>query len=141
MTDKGESEGTKYTLLSAFKYIWYYLTMANPAEKFYKLRDAIRHALIHYENSNGKKGKQVKRGDALRQLAVSLIEMAINGNDSTRLAAIKELADRLDGRPVQAIAGIEGEPITVVQRVIVQQAVDDDSIPIVREIDARKLIN
>ena len=115
--------------------------MENPAEKFHKLKDAIRHALVNYENSNGKKGKQVKRGDALRQLAVSLIEMAINGNDSTRLAAIKELADRLDGRPIQAIAGTDGQPITVVQRVIVTQAIDDDSIPLIKTVESKKLIN
>ena len=99
----------------------------NPQASFHKLKDAIRHALVNYDNSNGRKGKRVKRGEALRHLAEALIEMAINGNDSVRLAAIKELADRLDGRPVQAIAGIEGEPITVVQRVIIQQATGPDS--------------
>ena len=108
---------------------------------FHKLKDAIRHALINYENTNGRKGKQVKRGHALRQLADGLIDMAINGNDSTRLAAIKELADRLDGKPIQAIAGTDGQPITVVQRVIVQQAVGDDSIPMDKTVESTKLIN
>ncbi len=118
--------------------------MENPTAQFHKLKDAIRHALINYENSNGKKGKQVKRGDALRQLALSLIDMSINGNDSTRLAAIKELADRLDGKPIQAIAGTDGQPITVVQRVIVTQAFDsdnNDSIPMVKTIESKKTIN
>ena len=38
------------------------------------------------------------------------------------MPAIKELIDRLDGKPMQAISGPDGEPITVVQRVIVQQS-------------------
>ena len=115
--------------------------MDNPTATFHKLKDAIRHALIHYENPNGRKGKQVKQGQALRHLAHSLIDMAINGNDRDRLAAIKELADRLDGKPIQAIAGIEGEPITLVQRVIVQQVIEgeDDTIPMVKTIESKKI--
>lgn len=89
--------------------------------KFHKLRDAINHALANYENTNGKKGKQVQRGQALKKIANRLIHMAINANDTASLATIKELGDRLDGKAAQAITGFEGEPITIVQRVIVQQ--------------------
>lgn len=89
---------------------------------FNKLRDAIRHELINYENPNGKSGKRVHRGQAMAKLARRLIHMAINGNERDSLAAIKELGDRLDGKAVQAIATPDGEPITVVERVIVQQA-------------------
>lgn len=115
--------------------------MSSPTN-FHKLKDAIRYALIHYENKNGKKGKQVKQGEALRHLADSLIHMAINGGDRDRLPAIKEIADRLDGKPTQAIAGVEGEPITIVQRVIVSQAIEGDAVPIEHTIEPRtKLIN
>ena len=86
-----------------------------------KFRDALRRALLAYENTNGRKGKQVKQGDALRHIAHSLIHLAINGNDSAMLAASKELIDRLDGKPMQAITGIDGDPITIVQRVIITQ--------------------
>jgi hypothetical protein len=54
------------------------------------------------------------------------------------MGAIKELADRLDGRPVQAITGPEGEQITVVQRVIVQHVVEEEGAPVISN---PKLIN
>ncbi len=89
----------------------------------HKFKDALRRALLDYENPNGKKGKQVKQGEALRHIALSLIHLAINGAERDRMPAIKELIDRLDGKATQAITGPEGEPITLVQRVIVQQVV------------------
>ena len=104
-----------------------------------KFRDALRRALLAYENSNGRKGKQVKQGDALRHIATSLFHLAINGAERDRMPAIKELIDRLDGKPTQAIAGIEGEPITLVQRVIVHRVIEDDE-PVVIEHNP-KLIN
>ncbi|GEM_PF-2310641 len=91
----------------------------NHTATFHKFKDALRHALIHYEDKN------VKKGQALRHIAKSLIHVAINGNERDRMAAIKELADRLDGKAAQAVTGIEGEPITVVQRVIVQHVAQD----------------
>ena len=91
----------------------------NHTANFHKFKDALRHALIHYEDKN------VKKGQALRHIANSLIHVAINGSERDRMAAIKELADRLDGKPAQAVTGIEGEPITVVKRVIVQQVARD----------------
>jgi hypothetical protein len=86
----------------------------NHTATFHKFKDALRHALIHYEDKN------VKKGQALRHIAKSLIYVAINGNERDRMAAIKELADRLDGKPTQAITGNDGEPITIVKRIIVQ---------------------
>lgn len=87
----------------------------NHTANFHKFKDALRYALIHYEDKN------VKKGQALRHIANSLIHVAINGNERDRMAAIKELGDRLDGKAVQSITGNDGQPITVVQRVIVRQ--------------------
>jgi hypothetical protein len=108
----------------------------NHTASFHKFKDALRHALIHYEDKN------VKKGQALRHIANSLIHVAINGSERDRMAAIKELGDRLDGKAVQAVTGIEGEPITVVQRVIVQRVVEseDDSTRRIED-DRTKVIN
>ena len=108
----------------------------NHTATFHKFKDALRHALIHYEDKN------VKKGQALRHIANSLIHVAINGSERDRMAAIKELGDRLDGKAVQAVTGIEGEPITVVQRVIVQHVVEseDDSTRRIED-DRTKVIN
>lgn len=101
----------------------------------YKFRDAIRYALANYE-----KGK-IKKGQALRYIAFNLVSVALSKNDQNALSAIKELADRLDGKAVQAITGPEGEPITLVQRVIVQHVVgSDDDIPSIEDVNP-KLIN
>ena len=48
--------------------------------------------------------KEVKRGDNLNLLAKKLISMAAEGD----IQAIKEVGDRLDGKPVQAI-GNDGD--------------------------------
>ena len=102
-----------------------YYSAMNQLSIHLKFKDALRRALLNYENPNGKKGKQVTQGDALRHIAMSLIHLAINGERGDKMPAIKELIDRLDGKPVQAVTGIDGEPITVVQRVIIHQATDD----------------
>ncbi len=108
----------------------------NHTATFHKFKDALRHALIHYEDKN------VKKGQALRHIANSLIHVAINGNERDKLAAIKEIGDRLDGKAVQAVTGIEGEPITIIERVIVQRVVesDDDSTRRIED-DRTKVIN
>lgn len=117
-------------------------TLTQPAA-ILKFKDALRRALLQYENTNGKKGKQVTQGDALRHIATRLIHLAINGTERDSLPAIKELIDRLDGKPTQAITGSDGEPLTVVQRVIVQQATDGDSArpPLADNAPSSKLIN
>ena len=96
----------------------------NHSANFHKFKDALRYVLANYENKGKKKGVIVKRGEALRHLAHSLLWVALNGNPAERMAAINTLIDRLDGKAVQAITGPEGEPITIVQRVIVQGAME-----------------
>lgn len=59
--------------------------------------DAIRRALLA---GNGKK---------LRALADKMIDKAMEGD----VSALKEIGDRMDGKPVQAISGPDGEPLTV----------------------------
>ena len=84
------------------------------ASKGTQFRDALRKALASYELGN------IKRKKALHHVAESLITKAIDGD----IPAIKEIGDRLDGKPAQAITGPSGEPITLVERVIVVQAID-----------------
>jgi len=107
----------------------------NHTATFHKFKDALRHALIHYEDKN------VKKGQALRHIANSLIHVAINGNERDRMAAIKELIDRLDGKAVQAISGSEGEPITVIQRVIVNHVAESNEDTNLIEAKEIKTIN
>jgi hypothetical protein len=47
---------------------------------------------------------------ALRKAADKLLAMAADGE----AWAVKELADRLDGKPAQAITGKDGGPISVI---------------------------
>jgi len=61
------------------------------ARRAKELRDALNYALNNFENS------AVKRGQALRAIGNKLVEMALDGN----LGAIKEIGDRLDGKPAQ----------------------------------------
>ncbi len=56
-------------------------------------RDAIRAVVRQYEKGD------IKRKMALRAVAETLIEKAIAGD----MAAIKELGDRLDGKPGQSV--------------------------------------
>ena len=52
---------------------------------------------------------------ALRIIAAKLIEMAQSGD----MQAIKELADRTDGKPAQAIVGDdESDPIQMVTKIV-----------------------
>jgi len=71
------------------------------ARRAKECRDALKYVLDNFENS------AIKKGQALRGLANKLVEMALDGN----LAAIKEVGDRLDGRPAQAIIGEDGGPL------------------------------
>jgi len=58
--------------------------------------------------------KAVKDSDpkSLRAIARNLIGRAAN-DDKDAVAAIKEIADRLDGKPAQAITDADGGPIQV----------------------------
>ena len=42
---------------------------------------------------------------AMRKIARNLIDAASNTSDKDMLAAIREIADRMDGKPAQAIGG------------------------------------
>lgn len=95
-------------------------------------------------NTNGRKGKSyrdslskslkmfedkdlgVDRGRALRKITDMAVRAAITGDAQDR----RDIADRLDGKPAQAITGPEGGPIAIVKHVIVHQQVlvDDDVI-------------
>lgn len=57
--------------------------------------DAIRYAVANYEKGT------IKRGQALKAIAKSLVERAIAGDKD----AWQEIGNRYDGKPVQAIAG------------------------------------
>lgn len=71
-------------------------------------------------NENAKKGKmwsdalrkQIVQRQAMDQLAGALIDKALDGD----LAALREIGDRLEGKPTQVIAGDDEAPI-VVQRI------------------------
>jgi hypothetical protein len=94
-----------------------------------KFKDALRYALINYENKATKKGKKVERGQALKTIALDLVHIAINGSKDSKqdkMSAVTQIIDRLDGKAQQSIAGVEGEPVTLIQRVIVTNAIDKD---------------
>ncbi len=63
-------------------------------------RDAIRLAV----NKRDKKG-----GKRLAQLADVLVTSGLEGD----VSALKEIGDRLDGKPSQAITGADGGPLIV----------------------------
>ena len=62
-------------------------------------RDAIDRALAQDD------------GKRLRSIAERLLDKAAEGD----MTAIKELGDRLDGRPAQSITGADGGPIVIIQ--------------------------
>ncbi len=64
-------------------------------------RNAIEAAL-----AKRSKAKQVQ---ALEELAEKLIDMGLGGD----LGAIQEIGNRLDGKPVQAVSGPDGGPLTI----------------------------
>lgn len=48
-------------------------------------------------------------GKKLRAAAEKLVDLAVGGD----VQAMKELGDRLDGKPAQAITGVDGGPLTI----------------------------
>lgn len=60
---------------------------------------------------------------ALRAVAEKLIAKAQSGD----MQAIKELADRVDGKAVQAIAGDDENPIRLIQKIELVSPDDDSS--------------
>lgn len=75
-------------------------------------------------NSNAARGKQWRdavrkaliQGQKLDVIANKLIQMAEEGD----LGAIKEIGDRLDGKPTQSIGGDEENPLNVISSIIVE---------------------
>jgi hypothetical protein len=60
-----------------------------------RFANALKAALEEYESD------KVKRGEALREIAKGLVQDALSGDATAR----REVADRLDGKPAQIIAG------------------------------------
>lgn len=79
-------------------------------------RDALRIAVN--EQMDGDPSGRKK----LRALADVLVAKALEGD----VTALKEIGDRLDGRPAQEITGDDDNPLTVVQRVEIVAARHDD---------------
>ncbi len=71
------------------------------ARKAREWKDVLKYTLDNFE------GSAIERGKVLRGIATRLIEKALDGD----MQAIKEIGDRLDGKPTQAIAGHEDGPI------------------------------
>ena len=86
-------------------------------------RDAIRQAVHELRQAPGeKKGQKAK---ALRLLARKLVDRAMDGD----IAALKEIGDRMDGKPAQALehSGPGGEPLRPVEvRIVDPRPADTD---------------
>lgn len=61
--------------------------------------------MAQYENKEAK----IRKGQALRKVAEVVVQKALMGDKD----AVKEIGDRLDGKPAQAITGADGGPLTV----------------------------
>ncbi len=74
-------------------------------------RDEIRKTVYELRD-DPKSGKKVK---ALRILARRLVDKALDGD----VTALKEIGDRLDGKPAQAVelGGPAGAPVTFIMNV------------------------
>lgn len=65
--------------------------------------NALERAIAQY------KAGDVRMGQALRRIADGVVTRAINGD----AAAVKEISERLDGKPIQPIAGKIDTNVTV----------------------------
>lgn len=86
------------------------------AKKAKAWEGALRSALAQYENTEA----GVRQGDALRKIAEVVVTKALAGDKD----AVKEIGDRLDGKPAQSITGADGGPVQLesIRRVIVDPA-------------------
>lgn len=73
-----------------------------------KRREAKFYAALNLALSDEKEHPQ-----ALRKIAGNLVKQAMDGEQW----AIKEVADRLDGKPAQTIAGDPDAPLTMVEKI------------------------
>lgn len=78
----------------------------NNAGKNHVWRGALNRALAQYQE-NG-----VPRGQALNLIAERVVKQALNGDT----AAIAEIANRLDGKPSQAVSVAQDSVISIVHR-------------------------
>ena len=67
------------------------------AVRHHHWRKALERALAEFDKTVD--GERIKEGDAINAIARTVIRQAIKGD----IACIKEIGDRLDGRPKQAI--------------------------------------
>lgn len=70
---------------------------------------ALRRALAQYESAEA----NISKGQALSKIAEQVVLKALAGN----VDAINEIANRLDGKPAQAITGEGGGPIELDTRI------------------------
>jgi hypothetical protein len=78
-----------------------------PPERPWKL--AI-HAALQMKSIDGMRRK-------LDDIAETLVALAVGGD----MAAIKEIGDRMDGKPAQAIVGDDSQPVTLTLRWAVEE--------------------
>lgn len=85
--------------------------MANPKPVGLKGEKLWRNAISIALNDEDKTTKQKK----LRVIAEKLVTLAMEGD----MQAIKEIGDRMDGKPVQGIAGADGDgPVEVIAKLV-----------------------
>lgn len=77
-------------------------------------RDAIKWALAHYEDEDPTSKMIEGPEKALRLMCLKQVKKAAEDGD---LAAFRELADRVDGKPPQSIGGDEENPFRAIQRI------------------------
>jgi len=89
-------------------------------------RDAIRRA-VHEQRTVDEDGKPAKR-KALFLLARKTVDEALNGN----MVAVKEIGDRLDGRPAQAVDVAVAVSVERIERLIVDpvQVIEHEPQPV-----------
>ena len=92
------------------------------ARKGKSFKNALRYALKNYAEDD------IETGQALKGIAKKLVKTALTGTNGESLQAINTIADRLDGKPAMAIIKTTNKKITLVQRVIVNQAVDNKEV-------------
>jgi hypothetical protein len=88
---------------------------ANPGgrPKDKRFTEALRLALMREVDETDDDGKPTgAKTTKLRQIADKLVAQALDGESW----AIQQVADRIDGKPPQAIVGEEDGPLTVIVR-------------------------
>mgnify|MGYP000530511012 CR=1 FL=1 len=73
------------------------------AKKGRRWAEAITEALLEYKDD------EIKQGEALRAIGKKLVKKALEGDKD----AMKEIGDRLDGKPSQAITGEDGGALVI----------------------------